>query len=547
MIPASGFWRRFRVCLGLALLPVWTFGQVVINEVCYDPSGADGGKEWIELYNSGSTDVNLAGAKLLSGGSEFGEVFTFPHFILRAHRYVLIGDTQISQAVFTTALNFQNGGAETDGIRYLSPDGSYTDTVLYDSPNTNGLTDDTGLPGISFAPDVAEGWSLARRLDGYDTNDCETDFCAEPEPTPGLPNRVRVDYALLHPQCWQAGEDWLFGVWVKNLSDLSPVLSLDLLSYLDGLQIAGNIVSDLAGGDSLQIVNALPVNDTQNHSVQAVLEHGDDPDQDNNSVSLDLYLQELRQPVINEVMFWPETGKQEWIELWVESIPARGDYCIRDAAGNEINFSLPVQAGYFVVGPNPELIVLQYPDCPHCAVVASSGWATLNNDGDSLLLLDGDGNNLEQMSYTGAGAQQGRSLERYLNSGQQESWRQSLDPSGSTPGRANSQSVQVPDFEGSISVKGSPCNPLGGEQLSIFYQLDSSQSHANCKVFDLSGCLVRILADNSPIPAEGVITWDGRDTGGKIVPRGRYFFVWESQPSDGQKNYREQFTAVIFY
>ncbi|MCB5246432.1 MAG: lamin tail domain-containing protein, partial [Candidatus Cloacimonetes bacterium] len=83
MILAAGALKHFLACLGLIFLLAWSHAQVVINEVCYDPSGADGGKEWIELYNSGNTDVNLAGAKLLSGGSEFGEVFTFPHFILR--------------------------------------------------------------------------------------------------------------------------------------------------------------------------------------------------------------------------------------------------------------------------------------------------------------------------------------------------------------------------------------------------------------------------------------------------------------------------------
>ncbi len=535
------------LALGALLLPAWLPAQVVINEVCYDPTGADSGKEWIELYNAGNSDVNLAGAKLFSGGSEFTEIFVFPHFILRARRFVLVGDEQVSQAVFITPLALQNGGAETDGIRYLGPDGYYTDTVLYDSPNSNSLPDDSGSAGTNFAADVPEGSTLARRMDGYDTNDCAADFRAETKPTPGLPNLVYADYALLHPQTWQEDDHWRFGIWVKNLSDISPTLSAELRIYLDGLMIANNIVSDLAAGDSLQVVSTLPIQDNLNHLISAELELENDPDPTNNTVSLDLFLQNLRQPVINEVMFHPETGKQEWIELWVESVSAWQDFSIRDATGNDFSFSLPAYAGYFVLCASPELLLLHYPHCPPGAVIGCSGWAALNNDGDSILLLDAEGEILDQMNYTGADSQPGKSLERYLNSAQQVGWHYSLDLAGSTPGEANSQSVPVPDFHGSISVQGSPCNPLTGELVSVFYKLDSPQNRVNCKVYDLSGCLVRILADNTLVPGEGALSWDGRNTAGQVVPRGRYFFAWESRPTDGQKTYREQFTAVIFH
>lgn len=535
------------IILGLLLLPGWTFAQVLINEVCYDPAGPDSGKEWIELYNAGNSDVNLQGAKLFSGGSGFVEVFEFPYFILRAHRYLLIGDTQVTQAVLNTPLAFQNGGAETDGIRYLGPDGSYTDTVLYDSPNSNSLPDDTGLPGLSFATDVPEGFSLARRMDGYDTNDCAADFCAEANPSPGLANRVYVDYALLHPQSWLDDDIWQFGVWTKNLSNISPLVTADLHIWMDGLKIAENLVSDLAAGDSLRVVINLPVQDNHNHQISAILELENDPNPSNNALVLDLILQNLRQPVINELMFWPDTGKQEWIELWVDYVPSRGDFGIRDATGNEASFSLPAYAGYFVLCSSPEQFMLHYPNCPAQAVVKTDGWTTLNNDGDSILLLDADGNILDQMSYLGAGSQQGKSLERHLNSSQQVLWRLSLDSFGSTPGRANSQSAPVPDFDGILSVKGSPCDPFKDEYISIFYKLDSTQNRVNCKVFDSSGCLIRILADYLLVSGEGVITWDGRTTQGKVAPRGRYYFAWESQPTDGQKSLRKQFTAVIFY
>ncbi|HTR18393.1 MAG TPA: lamin tail domain-containing protein [Candidatus Paceibacterota bacterium] len=42
-------------------LPSFAFAQVVINEVMYNPKGSDSGREWIELYNEGQSDVTMVG------------------------------------------------------------------------------------------------------------------------------------------------------------------------------------------------------------------------------------------------------------------------------------------------------------------------------------------------------------------------------------------------------------------------------------------------------------------------------------------------------
>ena len=188
------------IAVVLTFFACWLGGNVVINELLYDPVGTDTGYEWIELYNNGTEDINLEGSEVQVAGPSFNTVFTFPHYILRAGRFVLIGEQNISQAVFITNLVMQNGGGTTDGVRFISADGFYTDTVLYDSPNSNNLTNDYGNTATVFAPDVLPGFSLARIVDGRDLNNCETDFIAEENPTPGLPNRTPLDYALSNTQ-----------------------------------------------------------------------------------------------------------------------------------------------------------------------------------------------------------------------------------------------------------------------------------------------------------------------------------------------------------
>ncbi|MBW6513487.1 MAG: lamin tail domain-containing protein [Candidatus Syntrophosphaera sp.] len=545
----AGGWRTCFWALALSILsgfPVLCAANVVINEVCYDPRGADTGHEWIELFNAGSADENLEGALILRGGSSFSLVFEIPHFILRPGRYILIGEAQVANAIFITPLAFQNGGAETDGIRYVSPDGLYTDTVLYDSPNTNGLPDDTGMAGTSFAPDVAEGWSLARRWDGLDTDDCEADFIAEPDPTPGLPNRTRADYALQDAQAWQDGSSWQFGVWVKNLDWTGPPVLAGLRFLLDGLQISEQEVIALTCGDSLRYVEQIPVTDGQNHLVEAILDLPDDPNPVNNHLSLALLGENLANPVFNEIMYDPATGNQEWIELWVADSEGRSDYRIRDAANNQFSFSLPASGGFFVLCSSAAQLLAGYPDCPASAAIEVSGWAPLNNDGDSLWIYDSEDACIDQMSYSGVSTQRNISLERQVNSVDEVFWRYSLDPSGATPGRANSQSAPVPDFSGTFNLVGSPFNAKAGESVSLFYQLENEQSRVNCRIFDRAGHRVRILADGLLIPSEGSLSWDGRDTEGHFASRGLYFILWESCPTSGGKTLRRQFSAAVY-
>ena len=47
--------------LVLFAVPSLASAQVVINEVMYNPQGSDSGREWVELYNQGSSDVTLVG------------------------------------------------------------------------------------------------------------------------------------------------------------------------------------------------------------------------------------------------------------------------------------------------------------------------------------------------------------------------------------------------------------------------------------------------------------------------------------------------------
>jgi hypothetical protein len=545
--------------LALFLLPACCFASVVINEVCYDPAGADEGWEWIELYNSGPETVDLAGALILSGGSSYSLVCTLPHFLLRPERFILIGEANVTQAAVITPLGFQNGGSESDAIQYIGPDGEYTDTVVYDSPNTNNLTDDSGSTATHFAPDVPEGHSLARVMDGFDTDDCGFDFISEANPTPGLPNRLYVNYALAHANTWQEDGDWLLGVHVKNLSPISPLVTATLSVWMDDILVASGSVCGLTANDSLYYQFTLPVSDNQDHQIGILLELPEDPDTSDNFLQLSLFGLPQGTPQLNELMYYPPTGRQEWIEIHVaqhadaaflpsnKSHSHKTSYSISDEAGNHFSFSLPSAAGYYVLCGSGSELLADYAACPPAAVIEVTGWAQLNNSGDTVLLHDPEGAVIDSVSYSGSSAQQGKSLERYLTDQGEPAWRFSFDASGATPGRQNSSPVSVPpNLEGRLNLLGSPCKARAGELISIYYQLEQPSHRANCRIYDRAGSLVRILADNLSIASDGALFWDGKDHQGNYLPRGLYYLVWESKPSSGGKLFRRQLTAVLY-
>lgn len=522
-----------------ALLPA----AIVINEVCYDPDGNDEGYEWVELYNNGTDSVQLEGATILSGGQSYGVQYTLPAFLLRPGHYLLIAGNQIPVAQLYFNFSFQNGGSETDGIRYVSPDGSYSDTVLYDSPNSYGLSDDSGLAGLHFAPDVPAGYSLARIVDGLDTDNCETDFRAEANPTPLQANRRYCDYALGSFELQYQDGFAELDVWIKNLSAISPLSEAQFSIWQSDIKLFQQSIAPLPAYDSLFVSAAFSCS---SEPLELLLELADDPDSTNNSLVLQLGGGQPCGLWINEYLANPETGNQEWIELYRSSLALKGksEYIIEDLSGNQIAFSLPSASGYYVVCQDTAALRLRYPDCPDASLVKSSSWTYLNNDGDSLILKQED-SVLDSLRYFEAEILRGVSRERYTDQ-DNVLWRNSFSSNGGTPGLPNSlpPQAEIPEA-GKIVLKGSPCKPLNGEKISLAYHLASVSNRISCSVFDLKGIKQRTLADYSLAGDSGVLYWDGRKQDGSLVPRGLYIILWESQSTNGGKVFRKQLSAVI--
>jgi hypothetical protein len=184
-------------------------GSVLINEVFANPGSdtnpegsADGGYEWVELFNASSSAVNLGGFAIQQAGApddwDSRVRVTFPSsLVLQPGEHLLVHEDLFpppagAEVVFAleAGARFSLGNG-ADGVRLVDPSGCPIDTVIYGGENPDGFRLDSGdvAPDSAVAPAVKEDASLARKQSGVDTDDSAADFVIEEEPTPGEPNR----------------------------------------------------------------------------------------------------------------------------------------------------------------------------------------------------------------------------------------------------------------------------------------------------------------------------------------------------------------------
>lgn len=516
--------------------------SVKINEICYNPQGADHGKEWIELYNPTDRDINITNWLIVSGGSQYSLDYVFPYYILRAGRFVVVGGDAVPQAHFVHNFSFQNGGGATDGVRLISEDGNYTDTVVYDSPNINELMDDSGQPATNFAQNTPDGCSLARIMDGYDTNICSQDFIVESSPTPGMPNHVYADYSLSEAEMNPSGAGWQLVFRISNNSMLSPSQNALLKVFHEDEAV---IIEEIEPIPARGFV----IKDYYLELDWQVLWLNIDLEGDTNPENNTIYLSAEGTPgggvVINEIMPMPLPRHQEWVEIY--SRPGRNrseTYILKDASQSSVSFTLPPVAGYFVICKDKEMLLEDYPFCPPGNVIKVSRFPSLNDDGDELYLYNEDGTELlDFMEYSRDMIARDKALLRFEGD-DEVIWKKG----NANPGKANNYQVPSdpdidPDQIERIKIIGSPASET--EQIGISYAFDDADDlKISCSVFDLKGHKLRSLASGETHPNRGVIYWDGKNSNGRRTARGLYIILWESK-SGKEKLYRRQLSVVI--
>jgi hypothetical protein len=167
---------------------------VKINEILPNPEGADDGYEFLELYNAGSSAVNLSAWGLDADTRDWDDspdMLVPDGVIIEAGGFLVVGQAMVEDVdVVHDALDLGNASTAPDGVRLLDCAGVVQDTLLYgksgEPASEGGMLDDAGGQTMGIAP--SENKTLGRYPDGEDTDDCSADFVTDLAPTPGAPN-----------------------------------------------------------------------------------------------------------------------------------------------------------------------------------------------------------------------------------------------------------------------------------------------------------------------------------------------------------------------
>lgn len=179
--------------------------SLVINEVDYDNPASLDTMEFVEIYNTAPTPVDLSGVALVlvngNNGDEYRRVDLGPAGVLAPGAYLVVHDGAVSLPAGTLELTFasctdtciQNGAPDgvalidTAGavlIDALSYEGSITEAHIAGFPAPVSLVEGTATTAI----DANTAGSLVRLPNGSDTDDANADWALSVAPTPGAAN-----------------------------------------------------------------------------------------------------------------------------------------------------------------------------------------------------------------------------------------------------------------------------------------------------------------------------------------------------------------------
>jgi hypothetical protein len=163
-------------------------GGLLISEVYYNSPGTDDGNEWVELYNTTGSAIDLSGYSLGNGGTNYtysvvqlqGAIPAGGCFVVGGPAVTVDSHNPTYDQIFHFDPNFQNAGitpdSNADGIALFDVTSDQiqaatvpVDAVIYGSgSNTNGLLDESGqageVDGFAFTNE-----SLERTANGWQT------------------------------------------------------------------------------------------------------------------------------------------------------------------------------------------------------------------------------------------------------------------------------------------------------------------------------------------------------------------------------------------
>ncbi|MCG2588005.1 lamin tail domain-containing protein [Rhodohalobacter sulfatireducens] len=561
-------------------------GQVVINEIMYEPSD-DSSAEFIEIFNRTDSNYDLSGW-LLGDSTDETEI---PRGVnIRKHETLVFTDSQHladDSNKFVFVPDFQSLNNSGDAITLKKSTGSVIDSLYYQA--------DWGVdePGISLERKDPAGLST-------DPGNWESST-SERGSTPGMENSIfEID---------ESAPEILFANFIHQDS-----IEVEFNEYVD-LALGGENKLAKGGGVQKQAqFNArFLLNGTSAELLYYDEDSGDRVILDGSVVSrgeeVTLSVEnlgdykgnmatQLQQPIaqpisegdiiFNEIMFDPISEERDGLpdqSQYVE-IYNRRSYAISlegfvlhdepDEDG-EVSIIEPIRShrqwlpanGYALIYPEPEDIPFTNSrtadffglsgNMQEFAIQTDRTTLSLTNTGRQIYLADSTMQTIDMVAYVPEWHNpnivdtKGISLERInpnFETNDEANWGSNSTPLGGSPGSENSiyQGSEQTISGNDLDFTPNPFSPDGDgfeDNLLINYSFDEPDYLIKVRIYDRFGRLVRKLAEAKRAGFKGSLIWDGKNDDGLRNRVGIYIVLLEAYNSANGKNLSFKETVVI--
>lgn len=528
------------IFLFLSFCSIESFGQIVINEIMADPTPSAGlpDREYLELFNSGTSIVNLKGWILGLGG----KVRVLPDVPLTPGEFLLVtapgGSKDLLQ--YGKVLEISGFALTNSGliITLSDPMKLHSDGLEY-------------LPSLHKKGFTEGGYSLERidpeRLCGQRENWVTT--LSASGGTPGKQNSVKAtnpDY--LPPKILSEGlaDHSRLDIQLNESFQLPVNLSVNF-SNLSGGLLVDSLHADAATGLLQLCFHPSTVISGADYSV---LLH-DIKDECGNLMTSQLirfgyYLPVKSDVLISEVLFNPYPDGTDFVEIFNNSghqVELSGlSLATRDATNKLVQLS-QISAGsqclkansYLALSKSLEGIQRFYPiNCFGC-LFQMEKFPGLSDQSGSVVLLDSKGEIIDEMSYSDnmhhplITKTEGVSLERTsfsLPASLPKNWQSAARSVGfATPGYKNSVTAVRDSADRKVFIEPVIISPNGdgiNDQLNIYLFTGEPGSLLNITILNCAGRVIRKLANNFTSGSSDQIIWDGLNADFQKVQPGIY-------------------------
>jgi hypothetical protein len=524
--------------------------DIVINEIMADPTPAVGlpEVEWLEIKNTSSFDINLAGWRIAKTSGKSGPM---PNYILQADSFLIL----CSSGSIASLLPFAKTKSVTsfpsltntgELIYLLSPNEQVIHTVNY---TENWYQNELKKLG---------GWSLEmidplNPCSGYNNWKASEDAKGG---SPGKSNSIHQSNADNHsPSLLRAvaTDSLTIVLYFDEPLDSAVAANPNRYELIEGIGQPVSVKVISPGFDKVQLLLAAPLNNDKIYTllIQNISDCAQNVIDANNVARVG-----LEQPaenfdlIVNELLFNPSPVCNDYVELYNRSkkiinlkkifIANKNSEGIIDNITRLIEEDYLLFPGdYIVLTENASLVKNNYVVAQPSSILELA-LPSFNDDEGNVILLNEVGNTIEQLNYDEdwhfslLNNTEGVSLERIDYNAEtqaKENWHSASGSVGyGTPTYKNAQFKGDANSADELFVDPtifSPDNDGTDDFVCIYYAFSGAGYMANVFIYDAAGRPVRSLEKNTLCGMKGMFRWDGLGENFKKLPEGIYVLYTE--------------------